>query len=519
MDNRPQSHTPDTAASRRALRIKMLLGAAGLGALVVAGAPVAGLIDGRDGRAIAQNLSAPPAAPSPTALAPVSFADVVQRVKPAVVSIRVRTASGENGERQQIPGLQPGHPLERFFREFRGETERPGRPAPRRFGMSQGSGFFISADGYVVTNNHVVENGQDVSVVMDDGRTLKARIVGTDPKTDLALLKVEENGRFPFVTLEKNPPRIGDWVLAVGNPFGLGGTVTAGIVSAEGRDIGAGPYDNFIQIDAAVNRGNSGGPTFNLNGQVVGVNTAIASPSGGNVGIAFAISADTVERVVADLKANGTVDRGFLGVQIQPVTPDIAAGLGLDNAQGAIVSRVEADSPAARAGIRVGDAILSVNGKSVANARELSREIANLKPGVETAVRVWRDGRNRDVSVTLARLPGDQQQASARPQRGADQEAQEMGRLGLRLAPAESVAGIDKKGVLVVGVEPGSEAEQKGFRTGDVIVEIAGQAVTTPADVRRVIGDSRRDGRRAVLFRVETEDGARFVAIPTPPAG
>ncbi len=506
---------------------RMLLGAVGIGALVAGAGTVSGVFAPGQTAAIAQNLSAPTAAtPAPAVLAPVSFADVVERVKPAVVSIRVKTAVEQTAGREGPSfGLPDGHPLERFFREFRergGEFGRRGERQerggqPRRFGMSQGSGFFISADGYVVTNNHVIDKGMEVEVTTDGGQTLTAKVVGTDPKTDLALLKVQEEGNYPYVSLAKSTPRVGDWVVAVGNPFGLGGTVTAGIVSARGRDIGAGPYDDFLQIDAAVNRGNSGGPAFNLNGEVIGVNTAIASPSGGNVGIAFAIPTEAVQKVVADLKATGTVERGFLGVQIQPVTKDIAASLGLKEAEGAIVARIEENSPAGKAGIRTGDAILSVNGKAIASARELSREIANLKPGSSADLKVWRDGATRDVKVQLGRLPGERAAAAGTPS-GVEGTA-ETGRLGLRLAPAAGVSGLDKTGVLVVGVEPGSEAAERGLKTGDVIAEVGGRAVQSPADVQKAIADSRKEGRRAVLFRLETEEGARFVALPTPPAG
>ncbi len=519
-----------TTSKVRRSGVAVLLGAVGIGALMAGAGTMSGVIAPSQTAAIAQNLSNPaPNAPAPAVLAPVSFADVVERVKPAVVSIRVKTAveqtSGVDG---RSFGLPEGHPLERFFREFRerggsefgmrGERQERGQPRaqPRRFGMSQGSGFFISADGYVVTNNHVIDKGMEVEVTTDSGQTLTAKVVGTDPKTDLALLKVQEEGNYPYVSLAKSTPRVGDWVVAVGNPFGLGGTVTAGIVSARGRDIGAGPYDDFLQIDAAVNRGNSGGPAFNLNGEVIGVNTAIASPSGGNVGIAFAIPTEAVQKVVADLKATGTVERGFLGVQIQPVTKDIAASLGLKEAQGAIVARIEEGSPAGKAGVRTGDAILSVNGKPVDNARDLSREIANLKPGSTADLKVWRDGSEREVKVTLGRLPGERG-AAAQP--AQVEGTADTGRLGLRLAPAAGVSGLDKKGVLVVGVEPGSEAAERGLKTGDVIAEVGGRAVQNPADVQKAIADSRRDGRRAVLLRLETEEGARFVALPTPPAG
>jgi len=250
-----------------------------------------------------------------------SFADIVAKVRPAVVSVKVKleatAMNEEDGQEFSMPDLPPGHPLEKFFKQFRDQNKQGKKGAPKQYGMAQGSGFFITPDGYVVTNNHVVENAIEVTLTTDDGKTIDAKIIGRDPKTDLALLKTVENGPFPTVSFANTSPRVGDWVVAVGNPFGLGGTVTAGIVSARGRDIGSGPYDDYLQIDAPVNRGNSGGPTFNLNGEVVGVNTAIYSPSGGSVGIAFAIPSETVSSVIGSLKDGGSVARGYLGVQIQ----------------------------------------------------------------------------------------------------------------------------------------------------------------------------------------------------------
>lgn len=335
-----------------------------------------------------------------------SFADLVDKVKPAVVSVRVKTqvASASDGE-QSLEDLPPE--LRRFFREF-GENGRPQRPQPKqqpRQGMAQGSGFFVSQDGYVVTNNHVVENAAEVELVTDSGKTLAAKVIGTDPRTDLALLKVKDAGDFPFVKLAEGKARIGDWVLAIGNPFGLGGTVTAGIVSAQGRDIGSGPYDDFIQIDAPINRGNSGGPTFNQNGEVVGVNTAIYSPSGGNVGIAFAIPASTVKQVVDQLKTDGKVARGFIGVQIQPVTNEMAEAIGLKEPKGALVAEAQGDGPAAKAGIRRGDTITAVNGDAIKDARDLSRKIASFAPGTKATITVFREGKSREVTFEVGRQP------------------------------------------------------------------------------------------------------------------
>lgn len=339
-----------------------------------------------------------------------SFADVVEHVKPAVVSVRVkaRVAANDDGEAGPagIEGLPPGHPLERFLRRFGEEgMGQQGRPQQPRIQQAQGSGFFISQDGYVVTNNHVVQNAVEVQLVTDDGKTLSAKVIGTDPRTDLALLKVNDSGNYPFVQLAPAKPRIGDWVLAVGNPFGLGGTVTAGIVSAQGRDIGSGPYDDFLQIDAAVNRGNSGGPTFNQKGEVVGVNTAIYSPSGGNVGIAFAIPAATVQSVVEQLKEHGSVARGFIGVQIQPVTSEVADAIGLKDAHGALVASAEANGPASKAGIKRGDTITAVNGEKITDARDLSRKIGGFAPGTKTSLTVWRDGKERVISFEVGKQP------------------------------------------------------------------------------------------------------------------
>jgi len=515
--SRPESRTSEagqpTAARRARRRTSFLFGAVALGALVAAGAIEGVLLPPT--AAIAQS------APAPVLAAPgqASFADIVDKVKPAVVSVRVKIAaeamSDEDGPAMENFDMPEG--MEKFFRRFQHENgQRGARPQPRRFGEAQGSGFFVSKDGYIVTNNHVVEKGAQVQVTTDEGKTLTAKVIGTDPKTDLALLKTEESGPFPFVSFAAKSPRVGDWVIAVGNPFGLGGTVTAGIVSARGRDIGAGPYDDFIQIDAPVNKGNSGGPTFNLAGEVVGVNTAIASPSGGSVGIAFAIPSESAQKIVGEIKDKGSVARGYLGVQIQPVTQDIADGIGLDKAEGALVARVEESSPAGSAGVKTGDVVLGVNGKPVKDARELSRDIAGMQPGAKADLQVWRGGKARGVEVKLGRLPGDKT-AALRGDNGEEHGA-DVTKLGLSLAPAASVGGVDGKGVVVTGVEPGSTAEEKGLKSGDVIAEVSGHAVETPADVRKAIAESRKDGKKAVLFRLDGKQGSRFVALPVPTA-
>lgn len=336
-----------------------------------------------------------------------SLANLIDKVKPAVVSVRVKvqnasTSDDEDGMSQIPPQIR------KFFKQFgdsqQNGPQRPGR-GERPLQQAQGSGFFISADGYLVTNNHVVENAASVQVVLDGGDTMDAKVIGTDPKTDLALLKVEGGKDLPFVRMAKDKPRIGDWVVAVGNPFGLGGTVTSGIVSALHRDIGQGPYDDFLQIDASVNRGNSGGPTFNLAGEVVGVNTAIFSPSGGSVGIAFAIPSSTVDKVVGDLRDKGSVSRGFVGVQIQPVTKEIAEAIGLKEPKGALVAEAVASGPAAKAGIRTGDTITAVNGEPVSEPKDLSKKIAAVSPGQSVAVTVYRAGKEREVKIEVERQP------------------------------------------------------------------------------------------------------------------
>lgn len=450
-----------------------------------------------------------------------SFADVVERVRPAVVSVKVKVDQPQtmsfDGDGFNFRGEIPPQ-MEEFFKRFFGERGLPNRrgetPRGNRRTSGQGSGFFISADGYVVTNNHVIDKSTEVEVITDDGKSYPAKVVGTDPRTDVALLKVDGRKDFPWVKFATNSPRVGDWVLAVGNPFGLGGTVTAGIVSARGRDIGANVYDDFIQIDAAVNRGNSGGPTFNLAGEVIGVNTAIVSPSGGNVGIAFAIPAENVSRIVASLKDTGTVTRGYIGVNIQPVTKEIAESLGLKDEGGALVSDVSADTPAAKAGIKTGDAIISVDGERLKDARDLSRRIAAKQPGTPVKLLVYRDGKEQTIDVTLGRLP-DQQRASVTPRRNDGQSSSTTDtRLGLSLAPAKSVAGAGNDGVVVTNVEPNGPGSERGMRSGDVILEVAGKPVSSPEQVREAFDSARKDNKNVVLMRVKRENNTRFVTLP-----
>ena len=379
--------------------------------------------------------------------------------------------------------------------------------------MGEGSGFFISADGYIVTNNHVVDHAKTVTVTTQDGKTLDAKVVGTDPKTDLALIKVNEAGDYPFVAFSKETPRIGDWVVAIGNPYGLGGTVTAGIVSAEGRDIGDGPYDRFLQIDAPINRGNSGGPTFNMKGEVVGVNTAIYSPSGGSVGIGFAIPSTTADSVIGALEHGGVVPRGYLGVNIQPVTPEMAESMGMKTDKGAIVDEAMPGTPAAEAGLKAGDVITKLNGQAVKDAADLTVRIGSFKPNDKVELTYLRNGDEKTAQITLADQKNEKL-AKADSSQGEEQGVQ----LGIQIAPAKDVAGAGDKGVAIVGVDPNGTAAEQGLATGNVILDVSGKPVSSPEDVKSEIASAKSQGKKAVMMRIQTADGARFVAVPFPKA-
>jgi len=440
--------------------------------------------------------------------APAGFGDLVAKVKPAVVSVRVKidekVAADEQG------GMQPGRSVSPF-QQFQYGAPGGENPMPQRHQMmvGEGSGFFISPDGYIVTNNHVVDHAKSVQVTMDDGTIHTARVIGTDPKTDLALIKVDGKNDFPYVSFADKAPRVGDWVVAVGNPFGLGGTVTAGIVSARGRDIGAGPYDDYIQIDAPINKGNSGGPAFDVNGNVIGINTAIFSPSGGSVGIGFDIPADTAKLVVAKLKDKGYVTRGWLGVQVQPVTAEIADSIGLKQAKGAIVDNPQSGSPAAAAGIQSGDVITALNGAEIKDSRDLARNISLMTPGSSVKLDLIRHGETKTVTLTLGEMPNDRQ-ANAQ----GEQDKTSGPRLGLGLAPASEVAGSGDKGLVVMNVDPNGPAAERGFKTGDVILAIGGKPVATVAEVKAALADANANGKRNVLIQVKSADATKFVAVP-----
>ena len=450
-------------------------------------------------------------------LRPVGFADLVAKVKPAVISVRVKVDAG--AEMMGFDGNMPFPPnsqMQRFFHHFgmpNDETTPDNQRQPNGHVMTaQGSGFFITADGYAVTNNHVVDKAKAVEITTDDGKTYDAKVIGTDPRTDLALIKVDGRGDFSFVKLADTSPRIGDWVVAVGNPFGLGGTVTAGIVSARGRDIGSGPYDDYIQIDAPVNKGNSGGPTFDMDGNVIGVNTAIFSPSGGSVGIAFDIPAETVKTVVAQLKDKGFVSRGWIGVQIQSVTSDIAEGLGLKGTEGALVAEPQADSPAAKAGIVPGDVITAVNGHPVKDAHDLAKQIGSMTPGATIQLTVWRKGEEKNFSLTLGELPKSREARASNPD--SDVASAGLPKLGMTVAPAGEVAGSGSEGVVITKVDPDGVASEHGLKSGDVILEVGGSKVATAADMRKALGEAQKNGKHAVLMRVKSDNTTKFVAVP-----
>lgn len=449
------------------------------------------------------------------------FADLVDAVKPAVVSILVeaqepaRTVQRGGGDNFQFnfPDLPEGHPFRDFFDQFggpggpRGPGDDGGDAKPRQF-MAAGSGFIISADGYVVTNNHVVSDATKVTVIFEDGSEQVATVVGTDERTDLAVLKIEGKD-LPFVTFEDTASRVGDWVVAVGNPFGLGGTVTVGVISGAGRNIGGSSYGDFLQIDAAVNTGNSGGPAFNTKGEVVGVNTAIYSPNGGNVGIAFAIPAHTVKQIVDQLIDTGTVTRGYLGVSIQDVTKDIADSVGLANARGAIVREPASDGPAGAAGVKSGDIITQVDGDQIDDALDLSRTIAGKAPGSDVELTIWRDGAETKLTVKLTELA---EQAAPAPDAPVPPAAipESTSSLGMTLVPNGDGSG----GLLVQDVEADSTAAQRGLAVGDVLLEIDNKPLSSIADYDAAISGVQSKGLATALVKVARNGEARFIGLP-----
>jgi len=500
---------PFSAACSRygvsALAILAILGTSAIGTRIAAAAPEAQLIQ--------------PVLPS--------FSALVERVAPAVVSVRVKANPAamttrdddEDGESSEKDNRKDnpfqGTPLERFF-------NGPKAPGPQQHNQrksavplppvqGQGSGFFISSDGYLVTNNHVVDGAIKVEIVSETGEILQAKIVGTDQGTDLALLKVESSKPLPFVPLGRSEVKPGDWVIAIGNPFGLGGTVTAGIVSARGRDIGLGAYDNFVQIDAPVNKGNSGGPAFNQAGEVIGVNTAIFSPSGGSAGIAFAIPAKTVESVVSQLKSKGRVTRGWLGVQVQPVTPELADSLGLKEAKGALVSVPAPGSPAEKAGIRRGDVIVKIADEDIKDSRDLARKVAAAAPEKPVKIALERAGKRQILEVRLAELPDE-----AKPELPPHDLSQqtEIVSLGVNVVPGEDGKGGAPKGLAVLDINPNGKGADAGLVQGDIILSANGADVLSPADLEAALKSARVSGKNHALALIQRGSAQIFLALP-----
>jgi serine protease Do len=463
--------------------------------------------------------------------APDGFADLAAKLLPSVVNISTtQTLKSDRGREHpgpEIPQFPPGSPFEEFFRDFfdRG-TPKSGRPeAQPRKATSLGSGFIIDPAGYVVTNNHVIADADEITVILHDDTNLKAEVIGRDGKTDIALLKVKTDKPLNAAAWgDSDTARVGDWVLAIGNPFGLGGSVTAGILSARQRDINSGPYDDFLQTDASINRGNSGGPMFNMDGQVIGINTAIYSPSGGSIGIGFAIPSAIAKAVVAELQnePDHNVHRGWLGVRIQAVTDEIAESLGLDKARGALIASVSENGPAQAAGIQAGDVVLSFDGREVSDMRRLPRLVAETPVGKTVPVTVWRKRKENTFQVQVGRLEeSDQQQASAQPtpKKGGKEETGLVKALGLTLSGITtelkekfSLAG-DSKGVVVVDVAKDSPAAAKGVRPGDLIMEAAQEEVKSPGEVSNKIEEAKKSGRKSILLLVERQGDLRFIAL------
>ena len=500
-----------TDQSKSSARYGWLAGAAGAGVLAFS---VLNLSSG---------LTAQPAAPRTPAAPAVSFADVIDSVSPAVVNIavmKVETAPTSfqygGGQPGMGGGSEQGIPFE-FFERFFDGNQRGGDPRQQqeRRSEGQGSGFLIDASGYIVTNNHVAGGADEITVTMQDGHKYEAKLVGNDPRTDLALIKIDATN-LPYVAFgDSDKARVGDWVVAIGNPFGLGGTATAGIISARGRDIRLDEYNDndYLQLDAPINFGNSGGPVFNVSGQVVGVNTAIFSPNGGNVGIGFAIPANQAKEIISDLRDNGTVERGWLGVQIQDIDEDLAKSLHMNGTEGALVVEVVGDSPAAKGGLQAGDVVTRFNDRAIDKSRTLSKAVAGTTPNTGAKMTVWRDGKSHNLSVEVGEA---QNEAVASAGQGG--AAQGQAHLGLQLRPLgdgeRGMLGLpsDVNGAVVADVEPGSPAAEKGIRPGDVITRVNQKAVSSVGDAVAAL-NSARESKETALLLVRRGDAQRFVAL------
>ena len=468
--------------------------------------------------ALALTIAAFPAA---ARTAPESFADLADKLLPAVVNVSTnQRLEGPSG--MEPPEVPPGSPFEEFFKEFfeRGQPQSPQQERRRR-ATSLGSGFIVDASGYIVTNNHVIQEADEITVILHDETRLKAEVVGRDPKTDIAILKVEPKAPLTAIAFgDSDDSRVGDWVIAIGNPFGFGGTVTAGIISARNRDIRAGPYDDFLQTDASINRGNSGGPMFNLDGEVIGIATAIFSPSGGSIGIGFAIPSNVAEPVIRQLIAHGEVRRGWLGVRIQSVTDEIAESLGMGVARGALVAEVIKGGPAEVAAIRRRDVVIEFAGKPVDEMRRLPRIVAETDVGASVPVKIWRDGEEITVNVTVGSLAEGEEQMAAgeEPPAATDRGSAAIDSLGITVAEIDDDArerfdlDASAQGVVVTEVAEDGPAFDKGIRPGDIVVEVSQQEVQAPADIATRVEEARNAGRKQVLLLIQGQNGLRFVA-------
>jgi serine protease Do len=512
-------------------KLRLATFAAGV-ALSLAFSPIAGTVS----PAYAQSNS-------PLAAALPSFAPLVKKVMPAVVNVSATLKAGaaaaegmdnddQDQDQDQGPGLGPnrGFPQSPFDEMLRKFFEQQGRPMPRdqqprEHSMALGSGFIIDPSGYIVTNNHVVQNADKVTVIFQDNSEHAAKIIGRDTKTDLALLKIDAPKPLPYVSWgNSDSEQVGDWVLAVGNPFGLGGSVSPGFISARGRDIHAGPYDDFLQIDASINRGNSGGPTFNLNGEVVGINTAIYSPNGGSVGIGFAIPSSLAKPVIDQLREHGKVDRGWLGVQIQQVTPEIAKSLGLPKQAGALVADVTAGGPAAKAGFQQGDVILSFNGHEINKVRDLPIVVAETSVGNDAKIHIWRKSGETDLTAKIAQMPENPQIAKSTSgdtnRDNSSATAQNSSTMGLHLAPLSNEwrqrlhLGKELKGVVVTSITDNSPLADLGLQRGDVIQSVNQKAVSSPGEVVSALNDAKSSkGDQNVLILLNRNGVNQYVAL------
>jgi serine protease Do len=468
----------------------------------------------------------PPAAAAPSAGPPSTpfadmFAQLTGHLVGVVVNVSTQAAPPAAKTAQETPPGSPGSTLDDVFRDFFGDNSTPGSPGPRV--ASLGSGFIIDPSGLIVTNNHVIANAQQITVTLSDNTALQARVVGRDAVTDLALLKVDTKAPLPAANWgDSSKARVGDWVLAIGNPFGLGGTVTAGIISATARDIHSSPYDDYLQTDASINRGNSGGPMFNLAGEVIGINTVIYSPSSGSIGIGFAIPAALAQPIIEQLKATGKVERGWIGARIQPVSDDLAESVGLDKSRGAMIAAIDPGSPAAQAKLQPGDVILGYDGKPIERSRQLPRLVAATPPDKEVKLTIWRDAKEHEIELKTAALnPNRPPPAPPAPEK--PKPAPTVDAFGLKLGrPTAELRKQFKlpdaaKGLVITEVPPNSAGASQGLRPGDLVIAIGNAAVATPEAVSQLTAAAKKAGQKKVPVRVEREGNTRFVALPVEP--